>query len=307
VGSVPVLPKTGVRRLFPLSPVARAVALWVLLVAFFLAIWQFFTPASSGSAPPPTPAVSSDFWTETVGRLVPMLAFVGLFAGFLFWNARRVRAYNAATASAQTALGEGDYATAAAGYRQLAKRYAYPRSLATMANFNLAIAQMHAGELDAAIDGFVRVEPRARVIRGMGPLVAYQLALAYALRGDFEAAHRWREESEQRGKGIPNQALLTGLFAFIDAVLDVREGRCDALLQWLGERWHQLDGNLTARTTRPLRVLRAFALARSEGVRGAAAVDEALSLLRPVRPGEFALLGAKWPEMHVFLKTYGLD
>jgi hypothetical protein len=308
VSTEPVLPKTGVRRLFAASPLTRVVGLWVLLIVLFLAIRLVLSNGSPhASTPAPEPADSGDFWTDSLVRLVPMVAVMGVLVGFIFWNVRRVRTYNVATASAQIALGEGDYAKAAAEYQQLARRYAFPRSLARMAKFNLAIAQMHAGELDVAIVGFVGVEAHARAVPGLAPLVADQLALAYALRGDFDAAHRWRAESENRGKGMGNQAMFAGLLAFADAILDVREGRCEALLRWLGERWHQLDGNVTARTMRPLRVLRAFALARSDGVRGAMAVDEALSPLRPARPGEFALLGAKWPEMQVFLATYGLD
>jgi hypothetical protein len=97
---------------------------------------------------------------------------------------------------------------------------------------------------------------------------------------------------------------VAGLLAYVDAILDVREGNHEPLIRWLDERWRELDGNLTARTTRPLRVLRAFALERSGAAQGT--VDEALAYVCPARQGEFAMLGAQWSEMRAFLEAHGL-
>jgi hypothetical protein len=236
-----------------------------------------------------------------------MLATVGLLGGVLFWTYRRMVAFNSAIASAQRALGEGDYAKAVAEYEAITRRYRWPSLLRSLGNFNLAVAQMHRGDLAGALERLADVERRAPLaIAGLRANFACQLALGYALRGELEAARRWRAESEARRKSAGDQAGLAGLQAFVDAVIDTREGRWEAFLRWIDERWRELDGTLTARSTRPLRVLRAFAIARAGGVRDAGVVDAALGAIQPVRRGEFEMLGVQWPEMHSFLETHGL-
>ena len=55
-------------------------------------------------------------------------------------------------------------------------------------------------------------------------------------------------------------------------------------------------------------MLRAFAMARAPGAapRDAGGVEMLVSALQPVRPGEFAMLQAEWPEMAAFLSAAGL-
>jgi hypothetical protein len=308
VGDAPFLPKTGFRRFFPLTPVKRSLVLWVLLIVLFLAIWQVITPGTSGSMPPVTrPSDSSEFWRDSLVSLLPALGVAGLFVGIFFFSIRRMWAFNAASASAQKALGEGDYARAVAEYEAIEKRYRWPSSLRSIGNFNLAVALMHRGDLANALERFAEVERKAPwSIAGLRASLAGQLALGYALRGELDAARRWRTESEARKQHAGDQVGLAGLQAFADAVIDTREGKCEAFLRWIDERWRELEGTLTARTTRPLRVLRAFAMARSGGVRDAGVVDAALGAIRPARRGEFEMLGTQWPEMHSFLETHGL-
>ena len=55
-------------------------------------------------------------------------------------------------------------------------------------------------------------------------------------------------------------------------------------------------------TLRPLRVIRAFAIA-STGPRNAGMADASLALSRPAYPGEYDFLGKAWPEMQTFLAS----
>jgi hypothetical protein len=302
MGEGPFLPSGRSRRFFG-PPGRRVLFLWVALVLMFLVIWQVLQPSNGGTVPAPPPQQDDDFWTATLLRSGPLAAAFALTVGFVFWASRRTRGFNAANAQGLRALAEGEPARAAEAFELVAKQYRWPASLRRIASFNLAIAQLHQGRLSEAIDRFAAVDREANwTFLGLRTSLACHVALAYALRGEIDSARTWRAEADKQLKHATDQAGMTGLLAYVDAVIDVREGRHESFVRWLDERWRQLEGSLTARTTRPLRVLRAYALAHGE-VRDAAAADKALEALRPARPGEFAMLEASWPEMKAFLST----
>ena len=65
------------------------------------------------------------------------------------------------------------------------------------------------------------------------------------------------------------------------------------------------EGMLTGETLRPMRVLRAFALASSDP-RNAGKAEIDVAAARPQYPDEYRFLGVAWPEMAVFLASHGL-
>jgi hypothetical protein len=283
-------------------PLGRLLALWVLMIAMFLVIWLVLQPARPGT-PEPSTTAAEDYSPDAFTRFSPV-AFLGLVGILFFAMTVRTRRFNAANALGLQALAEGDYARAADAFLELSRKSRWPGQLPGIATFNLGIARLHQGLLGDALDCFARVW----ALMGIRASLACNAALAYALRGDIESARRWRAAAEAGKKNAPDQRVVTGLLAFVDAVVDCREGRYESFLRLLDERWMELDGSLTARTTRPLRVLRAFATARAPGAgpRSAGGVEQLVSALKPVRPGEFAMLQAEWPEMAAFLSAEGL-
>jgi hypothetical protein len=297
----PFLPARGARRYFS-GPAVRALVLWVVLIAMFLAVWQVLRPAEvadpSAYTPPPEgqePAGS------TALRLLPIVFFLVLLV-FFSLLALFSRGFNPRNAEGQRALAEGDFERAAAEFEALTKRFRWGPA-ATVAKFNLALARLSQGRLQEAIDGFSKLEGAATKAVQLGPALACQATIACALRGQLDAARTWLCEAERRVKGSPHEATLAGLIAYGRAVIELREGRHVEVQRWLEERWRELERTLTGATLRPLVVLRAFAVAGAGGEREAGTVAQIKKSLEPIRAGEFAMLEAEWPEMQRFLHT----
>jgi hypothetical protein len=89
------------------------------------------------------------------------------------------------------------------------------------------------------------------------------------------------------------------------AVVDCRAERSTIAAAMLDEQWKVYEASLPGRTTRLIRIVRAFAHAAT-GARNAGAADIMLMGLRPSHPGEFEFLGVAWPEMRAFLVTHDL-
>jgi hypothetical protein len=293
-------------RAFLRNPLGRTLALWALLMVMFLLIWTMLQSGQPGARAPST--TDPEDSPLAITKVAPVVLIV-LFGVFTFAITARARRFNSANAQGLQALAEGDYARAADTFVDLSRKYRWPAQLATIATFNVGVARLHQGLLGEALDCFARVEQRTYgALAGMRATLACNAALTYGLRGDVESARRWRAAAEDAKKSAADQGLVTGFIALVDAVVDCREGRYESFLRWLDERWRQLEGSVTARTTRPLRVLRAFATARAPGAgpRDAGSVEMLVSALQPVRPGEFAMLQAEWPEMAAFLSASGL-
>jgi hypothetical protein len=281
-------------------------ALWALLIGMYVCIWTVLRSPQSGTRETSTadPGDSS----PAITTVVPMVLFV-LIGVVLFATTARTRRFNSANAQGLQALAEGDYARAADTFAELSRKYRWPTHLTGIATFNIGVARLHQGLLGEALDCFARVERRTNsALAGLRTTLACNTALAYALRGDLESARPWRAAAEDAKKRAADPTLVTGFVAFVDAVIDCREGRYESFLRWLDDRWSQLEGSMTARTTRPLRVLRAFAMTQAPGAgpRDAGGVEMLVGALQPVRPGEFAMLRAEWPEMAAFLSAAGL-
>jgi hypothetical protein len=298
------LPRSGGRKFFD-HPAARIAGAWLLLIGMFLAIWFWLQPSPASSMAASNYAgYAAVAEPSLVSRMYPYLPGLAVFVIFFSWRMGRTRGFNAANGAGLKSLAEGDYALAANQFQIVANRYRWPAAHRTIALLNLGVSRQYEGRVAEALESFAEAERSSAQIPVIRAAVAVQLALANALRGSLETAHRWRSEAEARVNTASDPGTVGGLLAFATAVIDVREGRYDAFVRWLDERWQRLEGSLTARTTRPLRVLRAFALAQSGGVREAGTVQKAFDALKPLRAGEFALLEAEWPEMRAFIQSH---
>jgi hypothetical protein len=138
----------------------------------------------------------------------------------------------------------------------------------------------------------------------MFPTSAVDIALDYALLGDIAAAEKWMAEVEKRANDLSVPSL-PAMKAFARSVVDCRTGRCAEAARNLDERWPEYEGILTGETLRPLRIVRAFAIAAG-GPRDAGLAETVIAAARPAYPGEYDVLGMAWPEMATFLVTHAI-
>jgi ATP/maltotriose-dependent transcriptional regulator MalT len=255
-------------------------------------------PEASG-APEPSP-------------LLPLLTWLPLFvvlAGIFGVRAvlrRRQRAllpFNQENGKGLTLLAEGDVAGARAVFAQLVDR-APAGAFRGVARLNLADADMRLGRFGETVRSLVEIEgsrglePKSEVRR----LAAAHLAIAHGLSGDLGAAESWIAEAERRLDESDLARVARALIIEARAILLLRRGDAVAAASLLSREWRQLAGSLNELSLRPLRLLRAFALAESGGAREQGAVEAQLAALRPVVPGDVDYLGAAWPAMAAFLR-----
>jgi hypothetical protein len=294
----PILPASRARALFRGS-VGAVFGLWLLLIVMFVAIYLLLRPGGDDT-PPPANASGAHTWSEPVLVTFAPMVWVVLVVFFVAVTKR----FNTANSAGLQALAEGDFARAESEFGALVKRFRWLGTLGGVARFNLGLARLFVGKLDDAIERFGAIETRASIATmNLRPSTACHLAIAYALRGQLDVARTWLAEAEKRVEKSPQRSALTGLVAFGQAIIEIREGRDQEVLRWLEPRWRGLEGGLTGGTMRSFTVLRAFATARAGGEREVGAAERILHALDPIRPGEFAMLEAGWPEMQRFLRA----
>ncbi|MDB4964280.1 MAG: hypothetical protein JWP01_4279 [Myxococcales bacterium] len=209
-------------------------------------------------------------------------------------------------AKGSAALARGDLKVARDIFWQSAEQTSCSQ-VSAIARHNLGWTLMRQGELQQAIDVLTDNEDRNRAAltsARMYPTSAVDLALDYGLLGDLDAAEKWMTEVERRATELSNPTL-PAMKAFARAVLDCRAGRCSEAARMLHERWAEYEATLTGETLRPMRIVRAFAIA-AEGPRSAGLAETAIAMARPAYPGEYDFLGVAWPEMKRFLASHQL-
>lgn len=219
---------------------------------------------------------------------------------------RQARRFMVANANGIAALARGDLSEARAIFWAWAETTKLPRASA-IARHNLAWTLMRQGAIQQSIDILLDNETRnLRALKavGMFPTSAIDLALDHALLGDLTSAETWCAETEERRDELSNPTL-PAMKVFARAVIDCRSGREAEAARMLDDRWAECEATLVGETLRPLRIVRAFALAAA-GPRDAGLADAIVAAARPVYPGEYAFLGTAWPEMATFLTTHGL-
>jgi len=136
------------------------------------------------------------------------------------------------------------------------------------------------------------------------PTSAVDLALCHALLGDLVAAEKCIADAEVRASELSNPSFKAAK-AFARAVVDCRAGRHVEAARMLEEGWPEFESMLTGDNLRPVRVVRAFAIAANP--RNVGLAETVLGTSRSNYPGEFDFLGAAWPEMSTFLATHNLS
>ena len=253
--------------------------------------------------------VAGGVWFFTVS---PILG--GVFAGFLGLTMsvgsvravreRRsfVREHNAAIA----ALARGELEKAHDVFRSWAKDTRVPR-IAALSRHNLGWTLLRMGKLEESLAVYVDNEeynPNALKAIGLACTSALDIALDHALLGDLAAAETWMATAEQRQAGL-TLPTVPGMKAFTRAVIDCRSARAADAARMLADGWAEYEGTLQGDTMRPLRVVRAFAIAQA-GPREAGNAEVLLAASRPAYPREYEFLGTHWPDMASFLAAHGL-
>ncbi len=186
---------------------------------------------------------------------------------------------------------------AAREFEQLADRYRRPAGLHRLAGYNRALALLRIGRLDEAVDVLDAID-RAGGVINLDSAIAGTLAYLHALCGNLAPAEAWLVEAKRRSPTSPSKFphLLS------EIAIDLRAGKAREVATQLEEDWAGIEHAMTGERLRPLRALRAFALAQAGGAREAGAAEPVLAALRPASYQELAYLGAKWPELDQFLR-----
>jgi hypothetical protein len=235
-----------------------------------------------------------------------ILAFIVFMAVFIVRSLRQGRRFVAELNQALAAIGRGHLLQARDTFWKWAETSKSPIT-ASCARHNLAWTLMRQGELkhaSAVWTDLMNRYPGALTTTGLSATSAVDLALCHGLLGDLDAAEKWMTEAEQRtqpqsGAGLP------AMKTYARAVLDCRAGRCADAARVLDDGWAECEAQLTGDVVRPLRVIRAFALAAA-GPRDAGIAETIVIAARPAYTGEYDFLGAAWAEMASFLVAHQL-
>lgn len=287
----------------------KTLVLWLVLIVMFLTIWQFLSPdPSKHPSPPPLP--SCEPASSPVFTAVPWVLLAALVV-LVFYVIRKFKAnteFNVSQEPGRVAVAERRFGDAVEVFRATLPRNA-KLAIYRAANYlNLADAQLHAGQLEAALASCAEIERGGQLMFGSGlrTRVATMTALLYGLRGDVPTAERWATDARARiAKNREDRLAYAAQLCVAEAVIMMRRGDASGAITQLERRWNELRYSMTADTMRSVEVLRAFAEAQT-GVRTSNTVAERLVRVEPVTPHELAYLGAEWPEMQAFLAAHGL-
>jgi tetratricopeptide (TPR) repeat protein len=232
-------------------------------------------------------------------RTLAIVAIVSL--PFLLTTIRQriINRYDVHCRASLALLHQGHAARAEKDFALLEQRFRWPGFLSRLSGYNRALSLFRLGRLDDAIATLASADRRGGA-PGIQGAIAGTLSYLYALRGDVELAEDWLREAQRRDRGliVPGHAYLLPQLA-----IELRTGAASAILGQLADRWAELESTMKGESLRPLRVLRAFGVARAGGVRESGAAAPLLAALKPVRPDELAYLGVAWPELDQFIRT----
>ncbi|NBC39583.1 tetratricopeptide repeat protein [Corallococcus exiguus] len=284
------LPKEPHLKPFPLVAPHRVVA-WLVWVGIFLVAYNYF---SRGGDAARQALREPRFFIPFI-----VTVFLTLFA-FFYWRIRRwLTTYNQAIAFHSA----GDEKEASRRFEEAARRATQGAqralSVAMMGQCQLAL-----GDTGRALELFGSAERSGKLrssIPAMYRWIPNLIATVRFAQGDLASARAWVKEGRKRNGDLPP------IYALLPEVaLLCRDGNPAAAVSTLDARAGEAD-SLVGRDARRLKLLRAFALDALDPASHAAAIDASLAALQPVRPGDFELLSARWPEMQAFMERRGLS
>ncbi|NRD53220.1 hypothetical protein [Corallococcus exiguus] len=284
------LPKESHLKPFPLVAPHRVVA-WLVWVGIFLVAYNYF---SRGGDAARQALREPRFFIPFI-----VTVFLTLFA-FFYWRIRRwLTTYNQAIAFHSA----GDEKEASRRFEEAARR-ATQGAQRALSVAMVGQCQLALGDTGRALELFGSAERSGKLrssIPAMYRWIPNLIATVRFAQGDLASARAWVEEGRKRNGDLPP------IYALLPEVaLLCRDGNPAAAVSTLDARAGEAD-SLVGRDARRLKLLRAFALDALDPASHAAAIDASLAALQPVRPGDFELLSARWPEMQAFMERRGLS
>lgn len=178
--------------------------------------------------------------------------------------------------------------------------------VATYARHNLAWTLLRQGDLRASITLLLENEQQPTSLDevALAPTTAVDLALCYGLLGELADAEACLAEAVRR-KSMRHMLGFPAMLVYAHAILHCRSDRCAEAARLLDQRWAECEATLTGETLRPLRIIRAFAIA-ANGPRDAGMAEMMVAQTRPAYAGEFAFLAVSWPDMAAFQAAHKL-
>ncbi len=265
---------------------------WGVLFAMFLGIYSM-----SATTP------------STIGALKAIGVFVAFLAVVLFivssFTVRDQRRTLKEINDAVSALSRGQLQQANEALTRCCE--SSNSVLSALARHNLGWTLMRQGRLEEAHavlsdnDATHERQLKRLLLHGTSSV---DLSLYSALLGKIDEAESWFGITERRAAVAANPSL-PAMRVFARAVLDCRKERYEDAARLLDERWAECEAALTGSDLRPLRVVRAFALAAA-GPRSAGVAESMLASSKPVYEGEYDYLGVAWPAMETFLVSHRL-
>jgi len=252
----------------------------------------------------------------TTGTLTTGQAAIAVGIGVVVWFVAYValatvhaRRFNTESGAVMGMLGRGEHDKAAAIWSGWARKLTAPAVIVAAARHNVAWTRLRRGQLREALELFAANElTNLRWLRTsqIDSVSALDRALCSALLGDLEAArHALADAGMRTARGA--HVSYPPMKAFVEAVIACREGRAAEAATLLADHWPEFESMTTGDVLRPLRIVRAFAIA-AEGPRAAGQVETVLANATPAYPFEYTFLAAgDWTEMAAFLAGHGLD
>ncbi len=251
-------------------------------------------------------AISFEAITVAQAAIVSAILVVVWFVGYLALASFGTRRFNAVSMTAIGMLSRGEIDKAAETWSPWTRGLTVPAVIRAAALHNVAWTILRRGQLREALEKFAANE-RANLkwLRAihMHGVSAMDRGLCSALLGDLDAARHALAEGAMRSDR-PHQSLPV-MQSFVESVIACRDGRAANAARALAERWSEYENLATGDVVRPLRVVRAFAIA-AEGPRSAGQVETLVAMVRPSYPTEYEFLAVGWPEMAAFLASHGL-
>ena len=205
--------------------------------------------------------------------------FVGYLAVATFW----ARRFNAESVTAVGMLGRGEIDNAAHVWSAWTRGLTVPAVIRTAALHNIAWTILRRGQLREALEKFGANERanlkwlRATYMHGVSAL---DRGLCSALSGDLEPARHALAEAAMRCDR-PHSSFPV-MQTFVESVIACRDGRATDAARMLADRWAEHENLATGDVIRPLRVVRAFAMA-AEGPRSAGQVETQVAMVKETK------------------------
>lgn len=220
------------------------ISLWVALIVLFVVFYNFFSAPNAG---PDGEALPPPWWLGPMPFAFIVGAIVLAMLSVLFIRLRRMGALNV---EGLQLVQEGRYVDALAVFERA--RRVQPRNMVLA--YNVATAQLKLWRLAETVTELEKVQ--AGPLPGLKALAPPMIALAHALQGQAQLAHRCLEQAKSlQNEGAPEAVLASAVLACraqnwpeARVLLSRRElrtlggpprGLSDALRAWTA---HQLDG-----------------------------------------------------------------